>query len=66
MLKGVHNALLGAINLSFEPKEDILILCGGDSNLFKKQIYETNGEVIIEPNLVMLGMILHSKTRNII
>ena len=64
MLKGVHNALLGAINLSFEPKEDILILCGGDSNLFKKQIYETNGEVIIEPNLVMLGMILHSKTRN--
>ena len=58
MIKGVSNSLIGAINLSFNPKKDILILCGGDSKLIGKKIMALNyGHTIIEPNLVMRGMI---------
>ena len=61
MLRGVFNSLLGAINLSFNSKEDILILCGGDSELIWGEIKELNQEIMIKPNLVMVGMILSKK-----
>ena len=61
MLRGVYNSIIGAINLSFHPKEDLLILCGGDSNLIKKSIIQTVPNCIIEPDLVMYGMIFLRK-----
>ncbi len=61
MLRGVYNSITGAINISFDRTKDILILCGGDANLigntFKKEI----NNIIIEPNLVMHGMIFLNK-----
>ena len=59
MLKGVFNALMGVINLSFDPTEDILIICGGDSELIGSGLKKKNNEIIIAPNLVMQGMISH-------
>ena len=59
MLKGVSNSLIGAINLSFDPKKDILIICGGDSELIGNELKRKNREIIIAPNLVMQGMISH-------
>lgn len=59
MLKGVSNSLIGVINLSFEPKKDILIICGGDSELIGNLLKQKNKEIIIAPNLVMQGMISH-------
>ena len=59
MLKGVHNSLMGVINLSFDPLKDILILCGGDSELIGSVLKQKNDEIIIAPNLVMQGMITH-------
>lgn len=58
MIRGVHNALLGAINMSFNNNKDILIICGGDAELMSKSLKKISTEIIMEPNLVMLGMIL--------
>ncbi len=57
MLKGVFNSLIGAINLSFDPKVDMIITCGGDSELFSDRLRQANNKIIHEPNLVMIGMI---------
>ena len=59
MLKGVHNSLIGVIDQSFNPKKDILILCGGDSELIGSRFKKKNKETIIAPDLVMQGMISH-------
>ena len=59
MLKGVFNSLKGLINLSFDPLKDILIICGGDSQLIGTKLKQNNKEIIIAPNLVMQGMISH-------
>ena len=57
MLRGVYNSIFGAIYLSFKPKQDLLILCGGDANLIGKSLEKDIKNFIIEPNLVMYGMI---------
>ncbi len=59
MLKGVSNSLIGVINLSFNPAKDIMIICGGDSELIGSVLKQKNEEIIIAPNLVMQGMITH-------
>ena len=59
MLKGVFNSLVGVINLSFDPAKDILIMCGGDSELIGSGLKQKNKEIILAPNLVMQGMISH-------
>ena len=59
ILKGVINSLIGLIDLSFHPKKDILITCGGDSELISSMLKEKNKEIINVPNLVMQGMISH-------
>ena len=59
MLKGVSNSLMGVINLTFNPNKDILIMCGGDSELIGNLFKQKNAEIIIAPNLVMQGMITH-------
>ena len=64
MLKGVSNALIGAINLSFDPAKDILIMCGGDSEVIGSRLKQKNKEIIITPNLVMQGMISHFNSLN--
>ena len=61
MLKGVYNSLIGFINLSFDVEKDILIMCGGDSELIGSGLKQKNKEIIIAPNLVMQGMISHFK-----
>ena len=61
MLKGVYNSITGAINIAFDSKKDILILCGGDSNLIGNSLKKEIKNFIIEPNLVMYGMILLNK-----
>ena len=57
-LKGVINSLTGVINNLFNPEKDILIICGGDSQLLAKSL-KTQKDTIIAPNLVMEGMIIH-------
>ena len=57
MLRGVYNSIIGAIHLSLNPKEDLLILCGGDANLIGKSIKKEIRNIMIEPDLVMYGMI---------
>ena len=57
MLRGVYNAISGAINIAFDSKEDILIMCGGDANLIGNSLKKEIKNIIIEPNLVMYGMI---------
>jgi len=59
MLKGVSNSLIGLIHLSFNPAKDILIICGGDSELIGSRLMQKNKEIIIAPDLVMQGMITH-------
>ena len=59
MIKGAYNSLMGVINLSFNPVKDILIMCGGDSELIGSVLKQKNEEIIIAPNLVMQGMITH-------
>tara|TARA_Y100001978_G_scaffold183493_1_gene181144 strand:+ start:539 stop:1219 length:681 start_codon:yes stop_codon:yes gene_type:complete len=61
MLRGVYNSIIGAINISFDKTEDILILCGGDSNLIGDSLKKEIKNLIIEPNLVMYGLILINK-----
>ena len=64
MLKGVFNSLKGLIYLSFDPLKDILIICGGDSQLIGSDLKQNNREIIVAPNLVMQGMISHFNSLN--
>ena len=62
MLIGVYNSITGAIKKSFDSTKDILILCGGDAHLIGKSLKKEINNFILEPNLVMYGMIfLHKK-----
>ena len=61
MLRGVHNAIIGAINMSFDSKKDILILCGGDADLIGNSLKKEIRNFVLEPNLVMYGMIFLDK-----
>ena len=56
MLKGVYNSILGLLKMSFDNNKDILVICGGDSDLFAQE-FQFNTKVIFEKNLVMIGMI---------
>jgi len=58
-LKGVINSLTGVINSLFNPEKDILIICGGDSQLITKSLKTQKENIINAPNLVMEGMIIH-------
>jgi len=59
ILKGVFNSLNGVINSSFNQAKDILITCGGDSELITKSLKTKKENIINAPNLVMEGMIIH-------
>ena len=59
ILKGVSNSLTGVIKCSFNPLNDILITCGGDSQLLTKSLKTQKENIINAPNLVMEGMIIH-------
>ena len=61
MLRGVYNSITGAINVAFDRTKDILILCGGDANLIGNSLKKEIKNFIIEPNLVMYGMIFLNK-----
>ena len=61
MLRGVYNSIIGAINISFDETKDILILCGGDANFIGNSLEKENNNFIVEPNLVMHGMIFLNK-----
>ena len=61
MLRGVYNSIFGAIKLSFNPKQDVLIICGGDAKLIGETIRKEIKNIIIEPDLVMYGMIFSRK-----
>ena len=62
ILKGVINSLTGVINSLFNPEKDILIICGGDSQLLSNSLNAQKGKIINAPNLVMEGMIIHNLT----
>ena len=59
ILKGVINSLTGVINSLFNPANDILVICGGDSELLTKFLKTQKENIINAPNLVMEGMIIH-------
>jgi len=59
ILKGVMNSLTGVINSLFNPAKDILIICGGDSQLLTKSLKTQKENIINAPNLVMEGMMIH-------
>ncbi len=59
ILKGVINSLTGVIKSSFNPLNDILITCGGDSQFLTKELETNKTNIINAPNLVMEGMIIH-------
>ena len=61
MLRGVYNSITGAINIAFDRTKDILILCGGDADLIGNSLKKEIKNFIIEPNLVMYGMIFLNK-----
>ena len=61
MIKGVYNSLSGVVNLLFNPIDDILILCGGDSEFIGQLMKEKENSIIIKPNLAIEGLILFSK-----
>ena len=61
MLRGVYNSIFGAVKLSLNPKQDILIICGGDAKFLGEIIRQEIKNIIIEPNLVMYGMIFLRK-----
>jgi len=63
-LKGVINSLTGVINGTFNPLKDILITCGGDSQLLTKSLKTDKKNIINYPNLVMEGMIIHHLSLN--
>jgi len=58
ILKGVINSLTGVINSLFNPEKDILITCGGDSQLLTKSLKTQKENINNAPNLVMEGMII--------
>ena len=64
ILKGVINSLTGVINNLFNPENDILVICGGDSELLTKSLKTQKENIIKAPNLVMEGMIIHNLTKN--
>ncbi len=66
MLRGVYNSIFGAIKLSFNPKQDLLIICGGDAKFIGETIRKKIENIIIEPNLAMYGMIFSRTQANII
>ncbi len=59
ILKGVINSLAGVINSLFNPENDILVICGGDSELLTKSLKTQKANIINAPDLVMEGMIIH-------
>ena len=59
ILKGVINSITEVINSTFNPLKDILITCGGDSQLLTKSLKTQKKNIIHAPNLVMEGMIIH-------
>ena len=59
ILKGVVNSITGVIKSSFNPLKDILITCGGDSQLLTRSLKTQKENIINAPNLVMEGMIIH-------
>ena len=59
ILKGVINSLTGVINSLFNPANDILVICGGDSELLTKSLKTQKENIINVPDLVMEGMIIH-------
>ena len=59
ILKGVINSLTGVVNSLFNPAKDILIICGGDSQLLTKYLKTQKENIINTPNLVLEGMIIH-------
>ena len=59
ILKGVINSLTGAIKSLFNAEKDILIICGGDSQLLRKSLKTKKENIVNAPNLVMEGMIIH-------
>ena len=64
ILKGVINSLTGVINSLFNPEKDILIICGGDSQLLTKSLKTQKENIINSPNLVMEGMSIHHLSIN--
>ena len=62
ILKGVLNSMIGVIDFSFNPVKDILITCGGDSQLITSILKAKNTKIINLPNLVLEGMIIHFET----
>ena len=58
-LKGVINSLTGVISNLFNPAKDILLICGGASELVAKFLKTQKENIINIPNLVMEGMIIH-------
>tara|TARA_Y100000813_G_C24154864_1_gene349137 strand:+ start:641 stop:1336 length:696 start_codon:yes stop_codon:yes gene_type:complete len=64
ILKGVLNSLTELIKSAFNPINDILITCGGDSKLITEVLETKNTEIIYSPNLVMEGMIFQYKSQN--
>ena len=63
MLKGVYNSILGVIKMSFNKNKDILVICGGDTDLIAQE-FQYSSKVILEKNLVMIGMINYFKNFN--
>ena len=61
MLRGVYNSISGAIKISFDSTKDTLILCGGNANLIGDSLKKEIKNLIVEPNLVMHGMIFLNK-----
>ena len=59
ILKAVINSLASVIKSLFNPAEDILVICGGDSELLAKYLKTQKENIINAPNLVMEGMIIH-------
>ena len=59
ILKGVFSSLTGVVKSSYNPQKDILITCGGDSQLLTQSLETNKKNVINAPNLVMEGMIIH-------
>ena len=47
------------INSLLNPEKDILIICGGDSQLVTKSLKTQKENIINAPNLVMEGMMIH-------
>ena len=59
IIRGVFNSLNGVINSTFNPFEDILITCGGASEVLTRFLKTKKKNIINVPNLVMEGMIIH-------